>query len=189
LLRIGPQTEITSFARKVEELCGEDAFKCIQCGKCSAGCPITPFMDLLPHQVMKLIQLSSEEKVLSSSTIWICASCETCTTRCPESIDIAKVMDTLRKLCLERGMKPKEKEVYAFCTAFLNSVKKHGRLFEAGFMMEFNAATGKALKEMGESISLGFHLWRRGKLGFLPSYVSEKGPIRKVFETAKRFMK
>ena len=30
--------------------------------------------------------------------IWICASCQTCTTRCPNGIDIAQLMDTLRQI-------------------------------------------------------------------------------------------
>ena len=75
---------------------------CFQCHKCSTGCPIGPEMDLLPSQVMRLVQLGAEAEVLESRGIWLCASCEACTTRCPMGIDVAAVMDALRMLAVER---------------------------------------------------------------------------------------
>ena len=71
---------------------------CYQCKKCSAGCPVAFAMDLLPHEAMKMVQYGQESRLLKCSTIWLCASCETCSTRCPNEIDIARVMDGLRGL-------------------------------------------------------------------------------------------
>ncbi len=88
------------FRKDVLSVSGEDASKCIQCGKCSAGCPISPEMDLQPNQVLRLIQMNERETVLRSATLGLCASCQTCSVRCPDSIDIAKIMDALRKLAL-----------------------------------------------------------------------------------------
>lgn len=60
-------------------------------------------MDLLPNQVIRLVQLGQEERVLSSRTIWLCASCLTCDSRCPRGIDISRVMEALRVMILRRG--------------------------------------------------------------------------------------
>jgi len=92
-----------SFLSEVLAESGENLQACYQCQKCSAGCPVAEAMDLLPNQVLRHIQYGHREKVLGSKTIWICASCYTCSVRCPNDIDIAKIMDTLRHLALRSG--------------------------------------------------------------------------------------
>jgi heterodisulfide reductase subunit C len=91
------------FAKKVEELSGENVRKCYQCGKCSAGCPIADQMDLLPSQAIRMVQ-TGDTSVLDSKTIWLCASCFTCAVRCPQGIDLAKVMEALRLLSLRKNI-------------------------------------------------------------------------------------
>lgn len=90
------------FVQKVELISGEDLLACNQCGKCSAGCPAAFSMELLPSQVIRLAQLGIED-VLDSETIWVCASCLTCMARCPKGVDLARVMEALRQIALERG--------------------------------------------------------------------------------------
>lgn len=84
---------------KVEELSGEKVFSCHKCGKCSAGCPIGTIMDIRPHQVIELVQ-ANDMTVLNSRTIWLCASCFQCATRCPKDVDLTRVMEALRLLIL-----------------------------------------------------------------------------------------
>ena len=91
------------FVRQVEEISGQDLLACNQCGKCSAGCPIVAAMDLLPSQVIRMAQLGMEE-VLESNTIWICASCLTCVTRCPKGVDLPRLMEALRQIALRQGV-------------------------------------------------------------------------------------
>jgi heterodisulfide reductase subunit C len=43
----------SDFVKKVEELSGQNILSCYQCGKCSAGCPSSYAMDLLPSQVIR----------------------------------------------------------------------------------------------------------------------------------------
>ena len=78
---------------------------CFQCKKCSSGCPLTFAMDLLPDQVIRLALLGQEEQLLGCRTIWVCSSCETCTTRCPNGIDIAGIMDWLKEEASETGLR------------------------------------------------------------------------------------
>src|SRR5512139_1225889 len=91
---------------------------CYQCQKCSAGCPVVFAMDYKPNQVMQMVSLGMKDRLLSSRTIWVCASCYTCSTRCPNDIDIAKVMDSLRQTALKEGVAPAERDVSLFHAAF-----------------------------------------------------------------------
>lgn len=89
-------------ARDVEEISGQDLLACNQCGKCSAGCPVAGAMDLLPSQAVRMAQLGMEE-VLQSRTVWTCASCLTCVTRCPKGVDLPRLMEALREISLRAG--------------------------------------------------------------------------------------
>ena len=91
------------FVRQVEEISGQNLLACNQCGKCSAGCPVVAAMDILPNQVIRMAQLGMEE-VLESNTIWICASCLTCSTRCPKGVDVPRLMEALRQIALRQGV-------------------------------------------------------------------------------------
>jgi heterodisulfide reductase subunit C len=91
------------FVRQVEEISGQDLLACNQCGKCSAGCPVVAAMDLLPSQVIRMAQLGMED-VLECNTIWICASCLTCVTRCPKGVDLPRLMEALRQIALRQGV-------------------------------------------------------------------------------------
>ncbi|MFP4170451.1 MAG: 4Fe-4S dicluster domain-containing protein [Methanomassiliicoccales archaeon] len=90
------------FRDRVAELSGEELRSCYQCGKCSASCPMADFMDLYPREVLRRI-LDNREDVLESETPWICATCFSCTARCPNEIDIARVMEALRQMRLRAG--------------------------------------------------------------------------------------
>ena len=90
-----------SLLKKVEELSGENLFACYQCGMCSAGCPLTEEMTLLPNQVIRQLQLD-DWSVMDSNAMWICASCLACEVRCPKGVDLARVMEALRQIVLRR---------------------------------------------------------------------------------------
>jgi len=93
----------SDFVKKVAELSGQNIYLCYQCGKCSAGCPMGFAMDVLPNQVMRLVQLGLEEDIAASKTVWLCASCLTCTARCPKGVDLARVMEAIRLLTLRKN--------------------------------------------------------------------------------------
>ena len=91
---------------------------CYQCKKCSAGCPLTFAMDFYPDQVIRLALLGQEAQVLGCRTIWVCSSCETCTTRCPNNIDIAGVMDWLKEAAISSGQASPQPQVTRFHQTF-----------------------------------------------------------------------
>lgn len=88
---------------KIEELSGENVFSCYQCGKCSAGCPFTEEMDLLPNQVIRKVQMG-DGTILQSETPWICASCLSCEVDCPKGNDVPAIMEAIREISLRENI-------------------------------------------------------------------------------------
>ena len=176
--------DVRKFGETVSELSGVDISTCYQCGKCTAGCPVVMEMSHTPNQIIRLIQLGLKEVVLNSPTIWLCASCETCTTRCPKEVDIAKIMDTLRILSLKEGYGRKERNVVEFNTIFLDSIKKTGRLQETQLAMAFNLKTLQFFKDM----MLGLKLFRKGKISLSGDTIKGREAVEAIFERSKGFL-
>jgi heterodisulfide reductase subunit C len=159
-----PRETSNSFLEEVTKASNVAIQACYQCQKCSAGCPVVAAMDIMPNQVVRQIQYGRREKVLSSKTIWICASCHTCSVRCPNDIDIAKVMDTLRHLSRKSGLKAGEAEIPIFHSVFLDTIKATGRIHELSLILRFKLKTRDFLKDA----ALGWEMFRRGKIKILP---------------------
>ncbi len=154
---------------------------CYQCQKCSAGCPVAFAMDYKPNQIMQMVSLGMKDRVLSSRTIWVCASCYTCSTRCPNDIDIAKVMDWLRQTGTREGVPPAEKEVALFHSTFLQAIRAHGRVHELSLMARYKQKTGKWM----EDFKLGWNMFIKGKLKLLPSGIRGKKELKGFFRALK----
>src|SRR5512137_1655515 len=166
-----------SFLSEIVRASGETLQTCYQCQKCSAGCPVVDAMDLLPNQVLRHIQYGHREKVLTSKTIWICASCYTCSVRCPNNIDIAKIMDTLRGLAIRSGVELGEKDIPLFHSVFLDTIKSKGRIHELSLIIQLKSKTKDFLKDAG----LGWKMFRKGKIKLLPSRFGGGKEIQGIF--------
>ncbi|MGL4357137.1 MULTISPECIES: 4Fe-4S dicluster domain-containing protein [unclassified Cetobacterium] len=91
-----------SEVEKVLELSKEKIDDCMQCGKCSAGCPANAGMDVLPHQVIRFLQIGDVEKLRESKSIWNCAACFTCESRCPRNVSVSKLMEAVRQTVVRK---------------------------------------------------------------------------------------
>ena len=56
-------------------------------------------MDITPAQLMRKVMLGQDD-VLECDTLWICATCNTCTVRCPRKLDVSKIAEALRQIIL-----------------------------------------------------------------------------------------
>lgn len=170
----------SDFVRAVEEQSEQKMSACYQCGNCTAGCPFSFAYDVPVNQIMRLVQMGQKEAALGCKSIWICATCETCTTRCPNNIDVARVIDVLRQIARREG-RVAAKDIKKFREAFLESIEAHGRLFEPGVMAKFFFKTGRGWADFG----LGPQMLSKGKLAFTPPRIKGKAEIAKIFERFK----
>jgi len=174
-----------SLRRKIEELSGQKIAACFQCEKCTNGCPVTFAMDIVPHRLMHMLQLGLLDEALRSDTIWVCASCETCTTRCPNDIDIAHVMDTLRQLSQKEGIKTAQKNAPIFHSAFLSSLRRHGRVHEPEMAVEYTLRSG-GLMGLRKQAGTGMAMFKRGKIKLLPPRVRAGRQVKNIFNKVKK---
>jgi heterodisulfide reductase subunit B len=166
----------TDLARRIEQATGVNVFLCYHCVKCTSGCPLMEYFDLAPNQIMRAAQLGLEDLIFDSITPWLCASCQTCTTRCPQGIDIARVMDFLVSDAMAKGIKPKVPEVALFNKVFLRDANILGRAYELGLMVEMNLRTLKPFKDL----DMGFEMIKRGKVRFIPDVVLRRKRRKKA---------
>lgn len=167
-----------------------DTSACFQCRKCSGGCPATFAMDLLPDQVVRLVSLGQQETVLQSRTIWVCASCETCTTRCPNGVKIAELIDGLKELAIRTGAVIAQPQVRALHETFLFDVAMRGRIFEGALLPMYWLRSGSAKRmiETGswkDEMLMGWNMLKRGRLPLVPRGIKGKSEIRAILKPSK----
>ncbi|MBI4656319.1 MAG: 4Fe-4S dicluster domain-containing protein [Elusimicrobia bacterium] len=169
----------SEFVREIQAESKTRILHCYQCGKCSAGCPIANEMEYKPNQIIRMIQLGMEESVLKANTMWLCASCITCTVRCPREIDIAEIMDVLRRYAFKRGIFPAAvADIPVFNRIFLRNIKLFGRLYELGLIGFFNLLTGNPFKD----VLLGPKMFFKGKINLIPERIKNASEIKDIFK-------
>ena len=173
----------SSFRKEVEQLGGEKVSACFQCEKCTNGCPVLFAMDITPHKIIHAIQLGMKDEILHSDTIWVCASCETCTTRCPNNIDIAHIMDTLRQMSLREGIKVSQPKIPVFHSAFLSSIKRHGKVSEMEMALSYYLKS-EGLTGLLKQAGMGIRMFLKGKMKLLPDQVKDNGKVKDIFNNA-----
>jgi len=166
-----------AFIEAVEAASGQQVSRCYQCGNCSASCAYTRFYDYPVHQIMRLVQLGQRDIVLGCRSVWLCAACQGCTTRCPCNIEVAKVMETLRVMSRQAGL-VSEGEVRIFYDEFLRSVKAFGRVFETGLLPIYALLSRKPFTDL----DLAPAVLRKGKLSLLPHRIKNRREVAAIFD-------
>lgn len=167
---------------QLEAMANQVVAKCYQCGKCFAGCPMAFAMDLSPSQVMRFAQLGYIEEILNAKSPWICSACVTCTTRCPQEVDIAKVMDTVRQLSFARNPRGTASDIKIAHELFLKNVRSFGRLFEPFLILCYNLMSGKWFKD----VEKGPGMLLEGKVSLFPKRIKGVREVRRIFDNVKK---
>jgi len=82
-------------------------FACIQCGKCTGGCPVSLKTALnIRDLIYRLLVSSNGFELDGFEELWDCTTCNTCTDRCPKEVDPMEVMVGLRSVVVEGGRIP-----------------------------------------------------------------------------------
>lgn len=161
-----------SFIEEIKKMpSGNKILDCIQCGVCAGSCHARFAMDYSPMQIIKMAHLGLKQQILASSTIWICASCYTCASRCPRGLDIPAIMSGFKNIAMKNNvpapiaLKPK------FHKTFTEIVGKYGRMHEPELQMKL--ANKASLRELLRNVSLGLRMYRKGKLKLQPSKLKQ----------------
>jgi heterodisulfide reductase subunit C len=156
--------------------------RCYQCTKCSSGCPVAARSDLKPHELVRLLHFDQREEVLASRFIWECTSCQTCSTRCPQMVDIAALNDALRAMSRAAGKVDPQTTVPVFNDAFLANVRNRGRVYELGLMASYKLRTGRFMEDADKAPMM----LSKGKLPLVGSQVSGRAQRKAMFRRASQ---
>jgi heterodisulfide reductase subunit C len=140
----------------------EDLRRCIQCGTCSSTCPMSIYMDHTPRRIIAMTRAGFRSDVLKSNTIWLCASCYSCTVECPKQIKVTDVMYALKRRAIEDKVYPRHLPIPVLAREFFKSVWATGRSNEGRTvtLTWLKTSPWRLLRQAG----LGLKLLRRGRL-------------------------
>lgn len=145
-----PEAEISSFA------------PCVQCGRCSAGCPVAFDSPHTPRKVIRFLQLGFPQEAARSPFPWFCALCQACSVRCPRGVDVAEIMLGLRRLGQRQGLidRPRELTFYGIFT----KMAQGGRISETRLGLKLALALNRRPSQLLADALLFITLWRKGKI-------------------------
>jgi coenzyme F420 hydrogenase subunit beta len=92
-------------SHRVTELIRDSrAYYCLECGKCTARCPIAradkSFSPVL--NIAKIIR-GCDQEIWRDRAIWACMICEACSTACPSDVDYPRLVLGMRAEALRSG--------------------------------------------------------------------------------------
>jgi heterodisulfide reductase subunit C len=141
---------------------GERLRNCIQCGLCTATCPVSVYMDLTPRRLMNLAREGFRREVLGSVAIWLCTSCYACTVQCPKRIRVTDIMYALKRRAIEDGVFPRGLPIPVLSQEFQRMVRRHGRISEMRLVAMVFLRTN--VWKLAGNARLGVRLFRTGRL-------------------------
>jgi heterodisulfide reductase subunit C len=171
----------------IDEVCsipgGEAIRSCIQCGVCTGSCPTASKWDYPPRQVIAMVRAGLRDELLSSNSMWFCASCYTCTVRCPRDIKPADIMHALEVIAIRSGLSTKRSRTPVMYQCFVDSAKGNGRVYELGMMLKLFLRTNPFAALKLAPVGLGLFLHKRMPLR--PSRIKGRGELKAILDKAR----
>ena len=99
-------------------------FECMQCGKCTGGCPVSIRTNLNPRALLYQALLGEKFQPKNRTDIWECTTCGTCIERCPKGVRPMDAVVSLRADVVESG------RIFPTVQKALESIYKHGNPWE-----------------------------------------------------------
>ena len=162
---------------------GERIKRCIQCGTCTGSCPVSYAMDISPRQLIALFRAGEMEQIMKSRTIWICASCYSCTTRCPSGIKITDTIYALKRTAMEKKMVCQAPQVQTLATLFTENLMKYGRLHEGTLIRKYYMKTG--MMKFLDLIPLGLKMFKTKRIAPFPKKIKEHEALSRIIRKAQ----
>jgi heterodisulfide reductase subunit C len=162
---------------------GERIKRCIQCGTCTGSCPVSYAMDLSPREVIALFRAGEMETIMKSRTIWICASCYACTTRCPSGIKITDIIYALKRTAMEKNMQSMAPQVQRLAGLFIENLMKYGRLHEGTLIRKYYTRTN--IWKFIDLIPLARKMWKTRRVAAFPKRIRAHESLSRIIQKAQ----
>ncbi len=81
--------------RELAKFGAKDIEICMQCGTCSASCPLSSGTNPFPRKIYRYIQLGLKDKLLKSTEPWLCYYCGDCNKDCPRVLSSTSRIDVV----------------------------------------------------------------------------------------------
>lgn len=147
------QIESRQFAKE------HSLYACIQCGKCTGGCPMAMKTSLNPRNLIyRLLVAGNGFDLEGREELWDCTTCSTCSSRCPKQVNPMETIIGLRSAFVEKG------RVHRNVKTALESTFRHGNPLTMPREDRAAWAEGLDLKLMEEGAEYLFYV------GCTPSY-------------------
>jgi heterodisulfide reductase subunit C len=173
-----------SFIQQINNIPGGKSIKrCIQCGTCTGSCPVSYTMGITPRELIALFRAGEIETILSSRTIWICASCYACTVRCPQDVQLTDIMYALKRLAMDNKIFPRRFPVHSLSKSFVGYTNRFGRSYEPGLILSYSFKTNP-LKLLG-MIPMFIRLLSKGRIGIFPKRIKSRKNFSKILKEAE----
>jgi heterodisulfide reductase subunit C len=145
-------------------------------------------MDLSPREVIARFRAGDIESILRSRSIWVCASCYACTTRCPSGIKITDLLYALKRMGIEQHIHPSRFPVYVLSESFVKMVNTYGRNWELRLMERYWRRTTPALgiTALLRRAPLFLRLLRLGRVGLRPRKIRGIRDLRAIIARAEQ---
>jgi quinone-modifying oxidoreductase, subunit QmoC len=167
------------FGKRIASLAhGEKLYGCIQCGNCSSTCPLSPYMDYTPRKVIAMVKAGFRDEVLSNRTVWLCASCYSCTVECPKGIKITDIMYALKREAIMKKVYPKRFTIPVLSKTFYSEVKSRGRSNEVFLLTKYYFKTN-IFKSIGY-LGIAFKLFKTGRLSIFEKKLKDQENFKKM---------
>jgi heterodisulfide reductase subunit C2 len=173
-----------NFADEIAQMPGGDRLReCIQCGTCSAVCPLSAYMDYTPRRLIAMTQAGMKDDVLGSFSIWVCAGCYACTTACPKEIPITDMMYALKRTAIRNGVHPRRFGTPVLAREFVRSVDRWGRNSESWLAIKLYLKTHPTL--LLHDYPLAERLRRRGRMRLRRESIRHRAQLRTILRTVE----
>lgn len=86
-----------NLAQEVAAFGAKDMELCMQCGTCSASCPLSRGSETFPRKIYRFLQLGLRGPLLGSAVPWLCYYCGDCNLDCPRGAEPAETMMAARR--------------------------------------------------------------------------------------------
>jgi len=87
-------------------------------------------------------------------------------------------MDTLREMAIEEGIPVQEKNIFLLHEAFVQSIRRGGRVHEATMLIDYKLRS----KDFMTDLMPGLKLFLKGKIPLFPSFIKGRDELQRIFE-------